>query len=344
MDSTFGSTALATITALTLGLASGGAQAQTTLQVANWLPPVHPIVADIVVPWGERVAEVTEGRVQVEIMSSPLGSPPAHFDIARDGLADVTYSVHGYTPGRFTLTQMAELPFLSDTAEALSVAYWRVHESHFAAANEHEGVKLLGLFAHGPGHIYTTSREISALSDASGLRMRIGSSVANQVADAMGMSPMQVPSTEVYEVLSRGVADGIFFPHESVPFFRLESVLNHGLTFPGGLYNSSFFLVMNEDTWNSLSPEDQAAIDSVSGEALAVLAGQAWDAADAAGLEAMQATGLSLVEADAALLAEMQTLLAPIEADWIEAAAGRGVDGAAALEALRAEIAAYGAD
>lgn len=340
----FRTAALAAVAALALGAASLPAAAQTTLRVANWLPPVHPIVADIVVPWGEMVEQATEGRVRVEILTSPLGSPPAHFDIAADGLADVTYSVHGYTPGRFTLTQMAELPFLSDSAEALSVAYWRVHESHLAAADEHRGVKLLGLFAHGPGHIYTTSREIAALSDASGLRMRIGSSVANQVASAMGMAPMQVPSTEVYEVLSRGVADGILFPHESVPFFRLESVLRHGLTFPGGLYNSSFFLIMNEDRWNGLSAEDQAAIDSVSGEVLARLAGQAWDAADVRGLEAMTAAGLALREADTALLTEVRALLTPIEEAWIAAATERGVDGAAALAALRAEIAAVEAE
>jgi len=152
--------ALATAAGLALAAPS---QAQTTLNFSIWVPPTHPIYAGMVGPWAEQVAKATDGRVKINILPKPLGGPPQHFDLARDGVADVMYTVHGYTPGRFVLTKVVELPFLGDNAEAMSVAYWRVHEKYFAKANEHQGVKVLGVFTHGPGLIFTANKPVKSL-------------------------------------------------------------------------------------------------------------------------------------------------------------------------------------
>ena len=121
------------------------ASAKTTLRLSNWIPPKHPIAADMIFPWAKKVEKASNGRIKVNILKKALGKPPAAFDLAKDGIADISWGVHGYTPGRFAVTQLVELPFLGDDAEALSVAYWRVHQKYLAAANEHSGVKLLGL-------------------------------------------------------------------------------------------------------------------------------------------------------------------------------------------------------
>ncbi|HJN21893.1 MAG TPA: ABC transporter substrate-binding protein, partial [Alphaproteobacteria bacterium] len=117
-----------TVLLVALTVLADPAAAETVLRLSNWVPQSHVITRNILAPWAKDVVRVTDGRVRVEMLKTPLGKPPAHYDIARDGLADITIGVHGYTPGRFILTQIAELPFLSDSAEALSVAYWRVHE------------------------------------------------------------------------------------------------------------------------------------------------------------------------------------------------------------------------
>ena len=160
--------------------------AETVLRMSSWVPPSHTVTRDILIPWMEDVARVTEGRVTVDALESPLGKPPAHFDIARDGLADIAIGVHGYTPGRFVLTQIAELPFLSDSSEVLSVAYWRVHEAYLAQAGEHDGVHLLGLWTHGPGHIFNGRREITSLDKLDGLKFRVGGGLVSQIAEALG--------------------------------------------------------------------------------------------------------------------------------------------------------------
>jgi len=325
--------------ALAVSLA-GPALAQTTLNLSSWLPPSHPIVADMIVPWAEEVEKATNGNVTVRILPKPLGKPPAHFDIAKDGLADITYGVHGYQPGRFTLTKAVELPFLGDSATATSIAYWRIYKKHFEAIGEHRGVKVLGLFTHGPGNIFNSARPVEQLSDLDGLKIRVGGGVVNDVAKAIGATALLKPAPESYELMAAGVADGVFFPQESIKSFRLTDLVKHGTIVPGGLYNTSFFLVMNPRSFDNLSAEDQEAIMSVSGENFSRIAGKGWDNADAAGNAAMQEAGVQLITAPDGLIEEIKASTADIESAWVAEADAKGLDGAAIMEELRAEIAA----
>ncbi|MCC2111435.1 MAG: TRAP transporter substrate-binding protein [Hyphomicrobiales bacterium] len=321
---------------------SAAVKAETVLTLSSWLPPGHPIVSQMIVPWAENVKKATDGRVSVQILAKGLGHPKVHFDIAKDGLADVTYSVHGYTPGRFLATKAVEMPFLGNSAEAMSVAYWRVHEKFLAKADEHAGVKLLSLFTHGPGAIHTAKKDIKSVADMAGVKYRIGGGVVNDVATALGTVPLLKPASANYELLSNGVADGTLLPLESIKSFKILDLVPHTTIVPGGLYNVSFFLVMNSDKFNSLSKEDQAAIESVSGEAFAKLAGQAWDKVDQEGLEAMKANGNTVITADDAFVAEIKEKTAGIEAAWVKEINDKyGIDGAAVMSAIRAEVAAY---
>jgi TRAP-type C4-dicarboxylate transport system substrate-binding protein len=329
----------AAVAAFCLSALVSQAQADTVLRVSNWLPPGHPLVTDIIEPWGQKIAEATDGRVTVEVMKAPIGKPPAQYDLIRNGAADVAYGVHGYTPNRFGLTSLVELPFQSNTAEALSVAYWRVYEKYLKAANEHEGVHLVTLFTHGPGEIYTTKDAVTSADQLEGAKYRVGGGLANMVATRLGIVPVSAPSPQVYEILSNGVADGILFPAESVPFFKIDSVIKNGTSVDGGLYATSFFIIMNEKTWDSLSAEDQAAIDKVSGEALARVAGQAWDNADTAGVKKMESEGIKIIEADDAFMKTLHEKLDGIESVFLDAAKAKNVDGEAALKMLKEEVA-----
>ncbi len=321
--------------------ATGVASAEETLRMANWLPPSHPLVSDVMVPYAAAIEEATEGRVTVDILDAPLGPPPAHYEFAVNGVADITYGVHGYNPGRFKTVALAEMPFLGDSAEAISVGYWNVYEDMLADVGEQDDVKVLGVFAHGPGQIFTKGRDLSSDAPIDGAKMRVGGGIASAVAGALGAAPVQAPSSKAYELLSGGVADGILFPFESVGFFKLDEILDQGLVVPGGLYNTSFFVVMNKARWDGLSDADKAAIDGVSGEALARLAGQAWDAADAAGREGM-AGKVTLTDATPEQIAAFEAALEPVIAEKLAEVASTGIDAQAALDALKAAIAAAG--
>jgi TRAP-type C4-dicarboxylate transport system substrate-binding protein len=317
------------------------ADSVTKVNFSIFVPPTHPIYAKMIVPWAKQVEEATEGRVVVNILPKPLGGAPQHFDLARDGVAGAVFTIHGYTPGRFVLTQMAELPFSGDSAEAISVAYWKVHQKYFAAANEHKGVKLLGLFVHGPGTIFINQGPINTLSDLSGIKFRVGGGVVNDVSNALGMTSVLKSAPESYELLSNGVVDGILFPISSVETFRLEPFVPYALEVPGGVYNTSFMLGMNEALFNGLSEKDQAAIEKVSGEAFARLAGRVWDADTILASKKYLDQGGEIVKAHDALLAEFHEKLDPIENAWIAQANDMGVDGKAALAEFRQIIANY---
>ncbi|APX24261.1 ABC transporter substrate-binding protein [Salipiger profundus] len=324
-------------TALSLLLASA-AHAETVLTVANWLPPSHPLVSELIVPMTEQIAEATDGEVTANILPAPLGPPQAHFDFAVNGVADITFGVQGYNPGRFKTTNIVELPFLGETAESISVAYWRVFDEMLRDAGEYDQVKVLAVFSHGPGEIFLNEGDVSSPDVLDGVKIRVGGGIVHEIASALGAVPVEGPSSKAYELLSQGVADGIFFPYESVNFFKLIPQLETAIDVPGGLYNTSFYIAMNKAKWESLSPEVQAQIDSVTGEALARMAGRMWDAADAEGRAAMEGE-IAITPATEAQLAAWDEALSPLVQAKLDEAAEAGIDAQAAYEMLKSEIA-----
>lgn len=326
--------------ACALALPITATQAQIVLNVNSWVPPSHLLTADITMPLCKDMEDVTQGRVKCNLLPKAVVAPPQTYDAVRDGLADISFSANGYTPGRFVATDVAEFPFLGDTSESISVAYWRVHESMLAKLDEYKGLHLLGVFTHGPGQIFNTKRAVTSLKDLEGLKIRVGGSLVNDIASSIGTIPMLKPAPESYELLSQGVADGVFFPKEAAFSFKLVPLIKHATFIPGGLYNVTFGLVMNEAKWKQISDADKAAINKLSGLALARRAGKAWDAADARGEKAMRDAGIPIVNASPEFVAEIKARTSGLEKAWTDKVkAARGLDGVAALAALRAEIA-----
>ena len=318
--------------------AAPGASAQTVLTMSSWVPPTHSLTRDVLVAWSQQVEKATSGRVKFEMLPKHPSAPPGTFDAVRDGLVDVSFVTASYTPARHPLPLMAELPGAGATAEINSIAFSRVHWKYFQPANEYKGVKLLGVFTHGPGQMFTVKKAVTSVADLSGMKIRSGGGISEASAKALGASPLVKPAPESYELLSSGVADGTFFPSESIVSFKLDKVVKHATFFPGGFYSSSFGFFMNEDKWNKLSKQDQDAIQSVSGEALARLAGRSWDNADRGGFDALKAAGVQIIEASPAFVAEVRQRTAPLVQDWIKSANAKGVDGAKAWAEYQDEL------
>lgn len=319
-------------------LSGTAAKAEQTLMMSSWLPPQHHVVAYMMVPWIETVERESGGNLKIQILPAALGPPPSAFDLAKDGVADITYGVHGYQPGRFKLTAATEMPFLGDSAEDVSVAYWRIYKKHLEQVNEHEGAHVLGIFSHGPGAIHNNVRTINSIEDMQGLKFRVGGGVAGNVAKSLGVTAMLASATKNFEMLSSGVADGTFLPTEGIKSFKLTKLLSHATILPGGLYNTSFFLVMNPDKYDGLTQANKDALGRASGENFARIAGQGWDRADAEGITAMKADGIEIIAASAAFVEQIKGATAHIESSWIETANGLGVDGAQVMADMRAEI------
>jgi TRAP-type C4-dicarboxylate transport system substrate-binding protein len=319
--------------------AAGTASAQTVFTASSWVPPTHTLsVAQK--DWCDALEKESAGRMKCNILPKAVSAPTGTFDAVRDGLADISFTVDGYTPGRFVFTQMAEFPFLGDNSMATSVAYQRVYNKHFVPLGEHRGVKVLGVFTHGPGIIFNSKKPVNSIADGASLKWRIGGGNINELTKLMGWNTTLKPATEAFELLSTGVMDGTLFPDESVASFKL-SMIKHATVLPGGLYNTSFVFMMNPAKYNALSAQDKAVVDKLSGEYAARVFGAGWDKVDDASINgAQKAQGVQRIKASDAFVAEVRSRQATLEDRWAAAAEARGLKNAkGVLAEFRSEIA-----
>ncbi len=315
------------------------ATAQTVLTVSSWVPPSHTI-SESQKEWCELLQTKSGGKVKCNILPRGVAAPPGTYDAVRNGLADVSFIVHTYTPGRFVTTQIGEQPFLGESAAATSVAFQRIYAKTPAMAEEHKGVKVLSVFTHGPGVVFNTKRPITKLDEFSGLKFRIGGGgMLSDIARVLGMNVTSKPATESYELMSTGVLDGTVLTTESIDSMKLDKVVRYVTTFPGGLYNSTFAFIMNPGAYERLPPEGKKAVDELSGEPAAQMFGRGFDKADRRGAAAIQAAGLQVTKADAQFVAAVREKTTPLIDAWVTAAEARGAkDARQLLKEFRADI------
>ena len=327
--------AFAAFAALTV---SPVAQAQTVLTVSSWLSPTHTL-SETQKEWCAELEKKTAGKAKCNILPRAVAAPPGTFDAVRNGLADLSYTVQGYTPGRFVTTQMAEVPFLGNSSETVSVAFQRAYAKYPAIAAEHQGVKVLAVFTHGPGIVFNTKRPIAKADDLAGLKFRVGGGMVNEISKSLGMNVTLKPAPESYELLSSGVMDGTLFPAESVESFKIDKVIKYGTSFPGGLYNTAFVFMMNQAAFDKLPADVKKAVDELSGETAARMFGRGWDKVDRRGMAFMQAAGVQFTKADPAFVKAVQDKTGAVEDRWATAAEAKGLkDAKKVLTEFRAEI------
>lgn len=332
----------AVLAAAGCAFAAAGASAQTTvLKYSNWLPAGQAMRVQVIEPWIAEVEKVTQGRVKIDTLPKVVGTVPAQFDVARDGQADLVVFIPGYTPNRFDILEIAQLPFLGDNPEVLAPAVDRFYRRHLASYNEFKGVHPLSVYVVSPGQLFNRVRPIRTLADFKGLKMRSPQASATQALTLLGAVPVSKPVSETYELLSSGVLDGTFMPPESIPAFKLTELVSHATIVPGAIYNTVLVLGINEDKWKAISQADRDAITRISGEAFARGIGKAYADGDKAAFETLRKAGKSVETLSPAVVAELKTALQPIEKDWIEKARKKGVaDPQKLLDQMRADIAA----
>ena len=318
------------------------AQQTVTLRLHQFLPPTAPIPALAIVPWAKKVEAESGGRIKVQLFHSMSmgGSPPQLFDQARDGVVDISWTVLGYTPGRFNKSEVFELPFMSGAAEPASRAFHEFVEKH--AADEFKDVKLLAAHTHGPG-LFHTKDPLTKLEDLKGKKVRGGSRVISGMLLKLGATPVGMPVPAVTESLTKGVIQGTTIPWEVVPSLKIAEIVKNHTTFSGqqGLFTQTFALSMNRNSYDKLPADLKKVIDANSGVETAALFGRAMDEGDRIGLASAKKLGNKVVTLDAAETARWKAAAAVVEADWIKEVQGKNIDGAKLVAEARALIAKH---
>jgi TRAP-type C4-dicarboxylate transport system substrate-binding protein len=317
-----------------LALTAFGAQAQTTLRFSNWLPPTHHVITEMIQPWAADVDKATEGRVKIQVLPA-LGAPPAHFDLVKNGVADIAFTVHAYTPNRFKLTELSELPFTTDHAVVNSLAYWRTYQKYFAKANEHDGVVLLGLWTNGPYQLFTKANTFDSMDAVKGIKIRVPGTTVERITKELGMTPVSSPLTEAYEQISRGVIQGMFQQKETVVAFKMTQHMPTASFVPGGFAHSSQLLVVNPAKWNALEARDREAIQRLSGEAMVRRFATVWQAKEDEAVAKLKEAGVKVTDVQGPLLDDLRKRLAFVEQDWLVEATKKSPDAKAALDEYR---------
>ena len=329
--------------AIAMTAASTAFAADVNLKMHGFLPLPATIPGAIIQPWIDDVHEATGGKVAIEHFGAMAlgGTPPELFDQVLDGITDISWTVIGYTPGRFPSTEVFELPFMVDDARAASSALWKLTEGSLMAT-EFKDVKVLGTWVHGPG-MFHTADPVEEPSDLEGMKIRGGSRMVNQLLEAAGATPVGMPVPALPEALSKGVIDGATIPWEVTKTLKVPELVENHTEFNGpALYVLSFVMSMNLDTWNSLDADTQAAIDSVSGHDFSVFAGGTMEDADAPARAIAEELGNNIITVSEADAAKWGDAVNPIIDGWKEDMANKGIDADALIAQIQADMAAYG--
>ncbi len=327
------------IIAFVMSVFAGLAHAQTEITFSTWVAANHPINKYVFEPWGAEVEKATKGSVKFRILAKPIAAPNQHYDAVVKGQVDAAYATYGYQPERFMPYLIAELPALGETAVHNGVALWRTHKAHIEKAGIHNDVHMLGVMTHGPGMMHHSKKLILNPDDLKGQKVRVGGDVPKAIIEAFGGVVITQPAPKSYEILSAGIADGIMFPTESLKSFNIANLVTNTTFVKGGLYSSSFWFAINKDKWAKFTKEQQEAINKVSGEAFARLAGAGWDRADREGVEAMKAAGGKMQEMSPLFIAELRKLTDKLEGDYASKMDKMGLNGKEVIRSFRAEVA-----
>jgi TRAP-type transport system periplasmic protein len=320
------------------------AQAQeVTLKVQHFLPPPSPAHAQFIKPWADAVTAESGGRIKVEIFAAMAlgGRPPQLYDQVREGVADVVWTLPGYTAGRFPKSEVFELPFMAASAEATAQATQEFYEKHLR--DEFKDVHVLVMHAHAPGSFFMVSKPVTTVDDLKGLKIRAPTRIINEALKALGATPVGMPVPELPQALSRGVVDGATIPFEVALPLKAHELVKHVTEVPGsrGFYTSVFLYAMNKARYDGLPADLKKVIDNNSGMALARKVGRIWDEVEKPGRDAAAAAKVTFHAFPPAEVAKMQAATQPVIDAWIKEMDGKGMNGRMLVDDARAMIAKY---
>lgn len=330
----------AAFAAVMASFGAGPALAQeVTLKLHHFLPPQANVPALVLDVWADNVEAQSEGRIKVDRYPAMQlgGKPPELMDQAMDGVADIIWTVVGYTPGRYPRAEVVELPFMMKDAESMSRVFWELFERHMRDT-EFRHVKILGTWVHGPGVLHT-EKPVATPEDLRGLKVRGASRQVNALLARIGATPIGLPVPSVPEALSKGVISGAALPWEVTTALKVPEMVNNHTEFEGGaLYTLAFVLAMNKEKYESLPDDLKAVIDANSGLEFSAFAGRVMQESDGPARAFAISLGNNVITVPATEVARWEALARPVYDDWIADMEAKGIDGRALLEDARALI------
>lgn len=334
---------VAAVAALSIGATATMSTAQeVTLRLHQFLPPQANVPKNIIEPWIETIETASEGRIKIDHFPAMQlgGKPPELIGQAIDGVADIVWTVSGYTPGRFPHTEVFELPFMMTNAEATSRAYWDMAQKYMVDG-EFSDFHLLGAWVHGPGLIHSAD-PIETPADLNGVKLRAPTRVTNMMFSGMGATPVGMPVPAVPEGLSKGVIDATVIPWEVTGALKVPELVTNHLEFgDASLYTTTFLFAMNQNAYNAMPDDLKKILDDNSGVEFSAFAGKQMQLDDGPAREFALDLGNQVTTLTPEQVDEWRAAAASTVDAWIAEVGEQGMDGAALIEEAQALIQSY---
>jgi TRAP-type C4-dicarboxylate transport system substrate-binding protein len=328
--------ALATLSALTFSAAIAQDK-PVNLKMGSWVPAQHALNPALVA-WGESLKAASGGTITATMFpSEQLGKAFDHYDMARDGISDLSYVNPGYQPGRFPIFAASSLPFMVSNAKAGSAAIDAWYRAY--AAKEMKDVHFCFAFAHDPGALHSR-KKIVLPSEIKGMKVRPASATIGQMITLLGGTNVQASAPESRDMLERGVADAITFPWGSLTLFGIDKVVKYHMDVP--LYVTPFVWVMNNDKYNAMSANQKKAVDSHCTSEWAEKVASAWADFEIAGRVKLVAdTGREVYKLTPEQLTAWKQAVAPTETQWAADVKKTGQDPVPVMNAFKQSLTKY---
>lgn len=316
-----------------LGLSGCAAEAQdassdeVVLSFADGFSEKHPIGAGAVQPFLDYLDEQGE-QVGINVRRFPAGSVGAtkdHLTLMRSGVVDFGQVTPSGQPTQTPLTNVADLPGISDDACAAMDALLPMmqeggilYEEEFKAT----GVRPLWIVPIIGYEIVTTSREVQRPSDVQGELLRSAGGISDRVLKELGAAPVAIHGSELYEAVSRGTVDGALLAPLSITEYGLEDVVHHA-TDGADLVTLTTGFGISIETWESLTSEQQEVIDEASAEVQREGC-EALAQADEDAQADISEAGVEIKEITPEERKEWVDITAPVREEWISVLEERG--------------------
>ncbi|WP_439114194.1 TRAP transporter substrate-binding protein [Hydrogenophaga sp.] len=324
-------------TALLMALPIGAMAQSSNLLLNSFLAPQHPVTNMVIKPWAEKIGQVTEGRVKVDVAPSSLAAPNQQMASVNKGVFDIAYQFHGLMAEQVKLNQIAHLPFVNSTAKGSSVALWRTYQKHFVKANELGSVHVLAMFVLPPGVMYGMKGSIDGVDKLKGRKIYALPGVPAELLEAAGAGVVAAPAARSHEIVSGKTVDAfVGYSVSDANGLKTLSYATDVTDLPGNLTAPSFVLFINKKRWDALSEKDRKAIESISGEAFAQNM-KMYDDLEAKIRADAAAKGIKFHMASESFQKDLRALAAPITEEWLKDAQKAGVNGPQALDFYRTQ-------
>jgi TRAP-type C4-dicarboxylate transport system substrate-binding protein len=321
-----------------LATASSAVAQEHYFRLHHLLSAQAPAHTQMLVPWAERVEELSGGAVDIEIFPAMTlgGAPPELISQARDGVVDIVWTVNGYTPSLFPRTEVIELPFVyTNDPSAANLALYDMFDEYLA--QEYQGVEVMFLHVHAGQAIQMVDTEVRRPEDFEGLRMRIPTRTGAWVLEELGAQPVSMPVPDLPQALQTGNVAGALIPFEIIPPLRIQEQTQYQIELADGarLGTTTFQVSMNAERWNSLPEDIQAAFREASNREWWAEVGRIWADTDVFGVNFATNAGNEHVILTEEETEAFRVALEPVVQRWIDEVTAQGIDGAALVQRAR---------